>query len=415
MPRRLPEQLREAGLIFIITRGVLFLMAPLAYLTLPKIDAASQDFPPYVDARLTDTFTGVPHYLFDIWAKWDSIWYLRIAEYGYSSLDNTTAFFPLYPFLIAIFKPLFLGNGVLAGMFISLACCLGAFYLLYLLVELDFEKEVARRAVFYMAIFPTAFFFQTIYSESLFLLLTIGCLFAARRNEYVIAGIAGALATLTRSPGLLLLAPLTIMYLQNHGWSWRPVTWDLRRIRWDIAGLALVPLGLGVWMLYLGLRFGDPLLFTSAQGNWLREFTWPLGGLWRGAVEAGNGLRDLFSTSDSIYWPVADRDPRLWATYNIMNFIFTIGLIGLGIAAIRRLPAHYVAYIFAVLLLPLSTPSTYVPLFSMPRFMLTAFPIFILMALWGERNRWVDMLITVSSVALLGFFMAKFVVFTWVS
>ncbi len=415
MLKRLPEQLREAGLIFIITRGVLFLMAPLAYLTLPRIDPATQDFPPLIDSRLTDTFTGLPHLLFDIWAKWDAVWYLRIADHGYSALDSSTAFFPLYPTLIALIKPLFLGNGVLAGMFISLACCLGAFYLFYLLVELDFGKDIARRAVFYLAIFPTAFFFQTIYSESLFLLLTIGCLYAARRNEFVLAGIAGALATLTRSPGLLLLAPLTIMYLGGRGWGWRPGTWNLGRIRWDAIGLLLVPIGLGVWMLYLQLRFGDPLLFTSAQDNWLRQFTWPLGGLWRGAKEAWFGMDDILSISDRGYWPVADRDPRLWATYNVMNFLFTVGFIGLGIAAIRRLPAHYVAYIFAVLLLPLCTPSTYVPLFSMPRFVLTAFPAFILLALWGQKNRWADMLITVTSLALLGFFVSKFVVWTWVS
>lgn len=408
MLKRLPEQLREAGLIFLITRGALFLMAPLAYLTLPKVDPANLDFPPLVDPRVTDTFTGIPHYLFDIWAKWDSVWFLRIAEYGYSAVDNSTAFFPLYPLLIAIFKPLFLGNGVLAGMFISLACCLGAFYLFYLLVELDFGREVARRSVFYLAIFPTAFFFQTIYSESLFLLLTIGCIYAARRNEYVIAGIAGALATLTRSPGLLLLVPLVIMYLRDRGWNWR-------KVNPDAVGLLLVPLGLGVWMLFLQLKFGDALLFTSAQGNWLREFTWPLAGLWRGAVEAWKGMGDIISTSDKSYWSVVDSDPRLWASYNVMNFLFTVGFIGLGIAAIRRLPSHYVAYIFAVLLLPLCYPSTYVPLFSMPRFMLTAFPIFILLAIWGEKNRWVDMMITVTSVALLGFFTAKFVVFTWVA
>ena len=415
MPKRLPQQLREAGLIFLITRGALFLMAPLAYLTLPKIDPTTQDFPPLVDHRLTDTFTGIPHYLFDIWAKWDAVWFLRIAEHGYSAVDGSTAFFPLYPLLIAIIRPLFLGNGVLAGMFISLACCLGAFYLFYLLVEVDFGKELARRSVFYLAIFPTAFFFQTIYSESLFLLLTIGSLYAARRNGFVIAGIAGALATLTRSAGLLLLVPLAIMYVRDRGWELHPSSWSLSRFRWDVVGLLLVPLGLAVWMLYLDLRFGDPLLFSSAQGNWLRTFTWPLGGLWRGAVEAWKGMQDIISTRDVTYWPVVDSDPRLWATYNVMNFVFTVGFIGLGIASIRRLPVHYVAYIFAVLLLPLSTPSTYVPLFSMPRFVLTAFPAFILLALWGEKNRWIDMLITVTFVAFLGFFVAKFVVFTWVS
>jgi len=126
-------------------------------------------------------------------------------------------------------------------------------------------------------------------------------------------------------------------------------------------------------------------------------------------------LGDVLATGDRSYWPVVDRDPRLWATYNIMNFVFTVGFIGLAIAAIKRLPVYYVAYIFAVLLLPLCYPSTYVPLFSMPRFMLTAFPAFILLAIWGERNRWADMLITVTSVTLLGFFVAKFVVWTWVA
>lgn len=420
MLKRLPEQLREAGLIFLITRGALFLMAPLAYLSLPKIDPVSQDFPPLVDHRLSDAFTGIPHYLFDIWAKWDSVWFLQIAQYGYAADDNSTAFFPLYPLLIAIFKPLFFGHGVLAGIFISLACCLGAFYLFYLLVEIDFGRDVARRSVFYLAIFPTSLFFQTVYSESLFLLLTIGCLYAARRNEFILAGIAGALATLTRSPGMLLLVPLVIMYGQSRGWGWQPGSWNLRKVRLDVVGLLLVPLGLGVWMLYLGVRFGDPLLFTASQDNWLRQFIWPwqggpLTGLWRGFKEAWNGMGDILSTEDLVFWPVTDRDPRLWATYNIMNFIFTAGFIGLGIAAIKKLPSYYVAYIFAVLLLPLCTPSTYVPLFSMPRFLLTAFPAFILLALWGERNRWVDMLITVVSLALLGFFTAKFVVWTWVS
>src|SRR3989337_3968419 len=113
---------------------------------------------------------------------------------------------------------------------------MAAFYFLYRLVELDHDREVARRSVFYLAIFPTSLFFQSIYSESLFLLLTIGCLYAARRNEFVLAGIAGALATLTRSPGLLLLVPLVIMYAQSRGWGWRPGGWDLRQVRWDVVG-----------------------------------------------------------------------------------------------------------------------------------------------------------------------------------
>jgi hypothetical protein len=413
MARRLPEALREAGFIFILTRGALFLLAPLAYLSLPKIDPARLEETPLYVPHLINTFSGFFHYIFDIWARWDSVWYLQIAERGYSAYDNSTAFFPLYPLLIAVIKPLFWGNGVLAGIFISLVACLAAFYLLFRLVELDYGSDVARKAVFFLAIFPTSFFFQTIYTESLFLAFTIGCLLAARRKEYVLAGIAGALATLTRSAGLLLLIPLLIIYMQDRHWRWR-------EIGWDILHLLLVPVGLLLWMIYLGIRFGDPWLFTEAQSFWLREFIkpWqggPIKGLWEGFKAAARGVQTFADTPDDLFWPVIDLDSRMWAAYDVINFIFAGTFLALCVAAFKRLPLAYAAYALAVLLLPLSYASSTVPLFSMPRFVITAFPIFILLALWAVKDRRVDMTVTVFSLIFLGFFTAKFVVWTWVA
>lgn len=411
LPQRLSEPWREAGLIFLVTRGALFLLAPFAYLTLPKIDPAIQDFPPLVDRALTDTFTGLGHYVIDIWARWDSVWYLQIAQHGYSAIDNSTAFFPLYPLLLSVFRPIFLGNGVLAGMFVSLTACLLAFYLLYRFVEIDFGDATARRAVLYLAIFPTSFFFQTVYSESLFLALTIGCLLAARRRGYLLAGFLGALAVLTRSAGLLLLIPLVMMYFRDR-------EWQLRRAGWDLCYLLFVPLGLLVWMLYLDIRFGDPWLFSEAQSNWLRHFAFPLGpleGLRQGIRSAFQSMRTILDTGDKTYWPVTDRDPRLWATYDILNLGFTLSFLALSIASYWRLPKAYATYALAAVLLPLCFPSSYVPLLSTPRFALTAFPVFILLALWGERHRWADLTVTVTSLVFLGFFTAKFVVWTWVA
>jgi len=407
---RLPEAWRQAGYIWLISRGALFLLAPLAYLTLSRVDPVNLDVPPNVNTALTDTMTGIGHYFFDIWAKWDAVWYLQIAHQGYSADDNSTAFFPLYPLLITVVRPIFGGNGVLAGIFISLLCCLVAFYFLYKLVEIDFNSSVARRAVLYLAVFPTSFFFQSIYSESLFLVLTIGCLYLARQREYMLAGALGTLATLTRSAGLLLLLPLLIIYLHDRNWSWR-------RVRWDMLFLLLVPLGLGLWMLYLGIRFGNPWLFSQAQGNWLRQFSMPfgpLGGLWKGMVEAYKGMDTILLTKDRIYWPV-DFDPRLWATYNVMNLLFTLPFLGLAAAAFKRLPLAYSIYSLAVLLLPLSFPSVFVPLFSMPRFVLAAFPLFILMAIWGEEHPWFDKLTMMFSLTFLGLLSAKFVTWTWVA
>ncbi|MCL6107188.1 MAG: glycosyltransferase family 39 protein [Actinobacteria bacterium] len=400
---------REAGFIFLLTRGALFLLAPLAYLTLPRVDPAYLSVPPKIDTALTNTMTGFGHYLFDIWARWDSVWYLEIAHHGYSATNGSAAFFPLYPLLIAVFKPAFGGNGVVAGILISLASCLVAFYLLFRLVEIDFGAGVARRAVLYLAVFPTSFYFQAIYSESLFLALTIGCIYLARRRQYLFAGALGLLATLTRSAGLVLILPLALMYMHDRGWNWR-------RIKGNWIFIMLVPLGLGIWMLYLYVKFGDPWLFSEAQSNWLRQVNalGPIGGLWNGIDAAFQGIKTILSSSDINYSPI-DLDPRLWPANNVMNLAFTLPFLGLAVAAFRRLSPAYAAYGLASLLLPLSLPSAFVPLLSMPRFVLAAFPLFILLALWGEEKPWFDRLLMVLSLTFLGLLTAKFVVWTWVA
>src|SRR5439155_6866772 len=110
----------------------------------------------------------------DIWARWDSIFFLRIAEHGYASLDRaSTAFFPLYPALTGLLGRVFLGHYVLAGVLVSLAAGLGAFVLFHRLAESRLGAEGARRAVLYLAVFPMALFFQAVYSESLYLLLCV--------------------------------------------------------------------------------------------------------------------------------------------------------------------------------------------------------------------------------------------------
>lgn len=408
MLKRLPEPLREVGVIFLVTRGALFLLAPLAYLTLPKIDPAIQLHRANLFPRVTETFTGLPHYLFDIWAKWDAVWYLQIAHQGYQAGDFSAAFFPLYPLLVAVLKPLFFGNGVVAGITLSLACCFGAFYYLYRLLELDFGAGIAKKTVFYVAIFPTTFFLQTIYTESLFLLLTVLAFYLARRNLFLLACLAGSLATLTRSAGLLLMVPLAMMYMKERGWQFG-------RIRPDAVYLLLIPLGLMAYMLFLDIRFGDPFLFSSAQSYWSRGFTGPVGGIYYGFKAAFWGMNDILSTPDKTFWlPVVDEDPRLWATYDVINLMFTVPFLVFSVIAFWKLPVHYALYALLLMLMPLSYPSS-VPLMSMPRFILTVFPLFVLLAMWGRERPWVDKLITVTSLVFLGLFVSKFVVFTWVA
>ncbi|HEV2061475.1 MAG TPA: mannosyltransferase family protein, partial [Solirubrobacteraceae bacterium] len=114
-------------------------------------------------------------------ARWDSVWFLEIARDGYDRAHDA-AFFPLYPLLVRLG-----GGSVLAGAVLSLACFAAALWLLHRLVALDFGERVARLCVLLVAVFPGAFFFSAVYSESLFLLLSVAAVYGARTGRWELA------------------------------------------------------------------------------------------------------------------------------------------------------------------------------------------------------------------------------------
>jgi Gpi18-like mannosyltransferase len=166
-------------------------------------------------------FRGALGHLLNPWAHWDGVWYIKIATGGYADSDGSTAFFPLFPMLLRYVGLVFRGNLVITGVVISLVCYAGCVWLLYRLVRSDFDDEVASRAVVYLAIGPLSFFLQAVYTESLFLVLTLACFVFAREGHWRLAGIMGLLATLTRSTGVLLLVPMAYYYYERRGWKLR--------------------------------------------------------------------------------------------------------------------------------------------------------------------------------------------------
>jgi Mannosyltransferase (PIG-V) len=220
------------------------------------------------------------------WNGWDAMHYVTIAESGYHLGPGYPAFFPLYPMLIHVVNPVLPGDGVVSALVLANAAAFGALAVLYRLAELELGAEVARRTAWYLAVFPTGFFLFIGYNESLFLLLIVGSLYAARRGNWWLAGMLGALSSATRLFGLLLIAPLAIEYLRQIGW--RP-----RRARPDVLALTLVPLGLVGYSIYCLVDLGSPLQFSIAQDQWGRQYTFP-GMAWVTSVQqiAGHGLLD---------------------------------------------------------------------------------------------------------------------------
>ena len=125
----------------------------------------------------------------DVWARWDSVWFLRIAEHGYGAASGAAAaFYPLYPLTLAGLGRALGGHFVVAGIVVSLTATYVAFLLLHRLAEERLGADGARRAVLYLAVFPMALFLQAVYSESLFLALTVAAFLLAERNRWLAAG-----------------------------------------------------------------------------------------------------------------------------------------------------------------------------------------------------------------------------------
>ena len=146
----------------------------------------------------------------DVWSRWDSEWYLRIAESGYDWPSSTPAFFPLYPLLVGGLGRVLGGHFLLAGLVVSLAAGAVAFALLYRLVRRRFRPDDALRSVIYLAIFPTSLFLGAVYAESLFLALAIGTFVLVEERRVGWASVTAGLALLTRPYGIALLPALAV-------------------------------------------------------------------------------------------------------------------------------------------------------------------------------------------------------------
>jgi len=357
-----------------------------------------------------EVFSGWLGNLLNPWAHWDGVWYIKIATSGYADGDGSTAFFPLYPLLLRYVGVVFRGNMLVTGIVISLVCYAGCVWLLYRLVRTDFGADVAVRAVIYLSLGPLAFFLQAVYTESLFLFLSLACFVFARESRWRLAGVMGLLATLTRSTGVLLLIPMAYYYYARRGWR-------LRRTDSHGANLLMVVEGLLVWMTYLSLTFGKPLLFSTAQAQWKRSFAAPNYTIAKGFIVAARGAWDLLAAGYSRLFAANPHAPpgNGVALANILNLAFLVLACLLLWYGARRLPPAYSWYALATLVYPLFFPAIGVPLFSYPRFTLTVFPLYIALAVYTRDRPKTHIAVVATGVVLLIALTAKFAVFSWVA
>lgn len=409
-----PSPWRVAWRAIWISRLVVLFAGVLAVLEIGRA-TATEGFDP---SNLTEPFGYFGNLVVSPFARWDSVWYLAIAHGGYDHQPARTAFFPLYPLMVRGLGEV-IGSDLVAGVVISLVCFAIALVLLQRLVALELDAEHARLTTMLIAFCPMAYFFSAVYSESLFLALSVGSILRARLGRWASAGLLGGLAAASRNSGVVLVVPLVLLYLYGprgdrrppaprSGWRW---LLPRHRIEFPIAWSALVPAGLGAYLGWLALTTGDGLAPFRVQKVWYRHFAEPFGGVWDGAVAAWDGLRQLLhGPPPPIYFKLAGGDPLQVAGTNLMLFGFLIlGAIAL-IGVFRRLPMPYGAYSLVALAMPLTYPVTPQPLASLPRYEVVLFPLFMWGAIWISRRRLEAPALAALGV-LLGLFTAEFA--TW--
>jgi hypothetical protein len=379
--------LRYCGGVFLVVRVALFLLGAAAW-------ALGNEHASVSPNGSVPTLTNGWHNAITGWDKQDSLWFLHIAQDGYSDKDNSGAFYPAYPILVRVVGFLCLGHLLLAAYIVSSGALLAALLVLYRLTERETDTATARRAVLYLSIFPTAFFLFDTYSEALFLLAVVGAIALARRGRWGWAGVVGIGATLTRAIGVVLVVALVVEAIHQtvedrRAGRIRP-SGRLRSLA-TLAGrlgASVLPLaGVGGYLLFWQLRFHDwyrPIAIERA--SWGRIVSAPWHTLWQG-------------------WSLAWRyGPSNGGGWWMLDFVLVAAGLALGVwVAVRTRPV-YAAYTWGSMLFFLCTAWPQRPLMSDPRFLLAIFPLFWALARFGRRPGGHEAVVALSaaSMAIVG-------------
>ena len=293
-------------------------------------------------------------------ANFDGVHYLTIAGGHY---DGEARFFPVFPQSIQLvadgigagkggITPQLFGIGlVLSNMFFA-----ATIVLFYTLLKKDFSAKIALWSTLFLIFFPTSFFFGSVYSESLFLLLVLLSFWSAREKKWWLAGCCGLLAAGTRLVGVLIFPALLFEFSQQER---KLAHRDVLKKIWP---LFLVPFGLLSYAWFNELKWGNWLFFLQSQGDLgnsrsVNMVVNPLQTLWR----YGHIL--LVLSPVQYEWSVA-----------VLELVAVSG----GGALLflswqKKIRPSYLIFSVLVFALPIFSGT-----FSgMPRYVLIAFPIFV--------------------------------------
>jgi hypothetical protein len=283
-----------------------------------------------------------PNPFWDRFARYDSGWYHGIASTGYAFVEggrSNLAFFPLYPTLMGLAGRLLGGaqeDYYLAGIVISWMSFVIVMPLLYRLAMLDLPRDSSIRATTYAAVFPSAYFFGVVYSESLFMLTLVGAVLAIRTRHWAWALIAGAAMTATRVNG--------VMFVPALAWiAWQSAQPTPKDRSWATAAVAGSTLGIGAYCVFNYQLSGNPFEWYASIERW-------------GYHPGGNPVGGLYAIGHALLTrPMQFLVSERMAPYDTLNALMATFALCLVPLVWKRLGLGYALVIVLGIALPLSS------------------------------------------------------------
>lgn len=346
-------------------------------------------------------FTSSEHLDFaswlDKWKQWDATGYNNMILGGYKQMVEdgeyvTLAFFPLYSFVARIFNVV-INNTQISAVVTSTLCYSFACCFLYKLTALDYGKATAKKAVLYISVFPFGFYFGAMMTESMFFLTTAATFYFIRKHNWIMVGICGALAALSRISGILMIFPAVIEFIEYY-----ELFGMFKSKKFKEAFTLILKNGLWIFGAFLGLFIylycnysltGEWFRFMALQKKFWGEETCYFGKcilvMWQQITSPGQSVM----VKAGMFMP------------ELLSVLLMLATMLYGV---RRNKSMYTTYM--VVYLVMNTSITW-PI-SIARYMLCAIPMFIFLADFSERHKKAHLWITVIFAVLFGIYMTGY-------
>lgn len=279
---------------------------------------------------LTDPYKfSLSEFLYRAFTITDAKNYIKIAEYGYTTIGNDKyllVFFPMYPLMIRILHTITFIDYSLCAFIISLFSSCASVVLLYKVSRIDYKEECATHIAIAYLMYPVMSFMLTALNEGVFMMFLLATVYCIRKKKYILAGLFGYLVALTRLPGLCIGALMLAETIQYIVYAIKKGTLSLKIVIKQCIMMFMTLMGLATYLLINYALYNDFFKFFDYQSE-----------IWYQHVS--NPIKVIFEVI--IKNQIIDRDLLVGYTNLIACIVILLSII---YSTIKKVRASYIFY-----------------------------------------------------------------------